>query len=585
MRLALLGLLLFLLPFALLRAHSYLLIHDNLDTEIGSPYLLNKFHVVFDYRPTTVIPSIMNGLPRNALRSGLNPTVWLFGWFSPWAAYLINQALVRLLGLWGMYALLRRRWLPGPGRRGLAAGLALAWATLPIYSIYGLTVLGQPALLLAVLRLREGDRRGHRTIGPWLLVAAFPVWSFFVFVGPFIGGALAGLALYDWGRGRRAAAGRVGAVASLLLLLYVVVEYPLFYSLLVSRQSVSHRVEHDLALLGPHGLAAGLELAARYLVLGQYHSSQFFRGAVALAVLAALAWAPGGWRVAARRLAPGLAAIGGVGIFCGFIGQGVALVQHQLPLLHAFNLARLGFLLPLAGFGVLALSLRLLPARRRPVAAALVAAQLLTGLLMNPEWTNNLRELAGRPRPDAPNYARYVAAPLFRQVKGYLARHTGRAPAGYRVGCLGLAPAVAQLNDFYTLDSNQNSYPLPYKQQFRPLIAGELAKDAALRAYYDGWGNRCFFFSHELGRDYLISASPVRTIQDWALDAGAFRRLGGRFILSAARLAAPARSGLRLLAEFEDPAAHWRLYLYALQAEEESITQEPILPAAVPVPQ
>ena len=97
--LALVGLALFLLPFLLLGSHSYFTIHDNLDTEIGSPYLLNKFRVVFDYRPTTVIPSIMNGLPRNALRSGLSPTVWLFGALPPWAAYLANQLLVRLLGL------------------------------------------------------------------------------------------------------------------------------------------------------------------------------------------------------------------------------------------------------------------------------------------------------------------------------------------------------------------------------------------------------------------------------------------------------------------------------------------------------
>lgn len=559
---ALLGLALFLLPFALLRGQSYITIHDNLDAEIGGPYLLNKFHVVLDYRPTAVIPSIMNGLPRNALRSGLNPTVWLFGGLSPLPAYLVNQALVRLLGLLGMYALLRRRWLPGGRRRGLAAGLALAWATLPIYSSYGLTVLGQPALLLAVLRLRQKPVVGRARWWAWLLVAAFPLWSQFVLVGPFIGAALAGLALVEAGRGHRAAAGRVGAAAALLLAMYVVVEWPLFYSLLVARQFVSHRVEHDLTQLAPHGLAAGLRLTATYLALGQYHSSQFFRGALALAVGAALRWAPGGWRAAARRLAPWLAGLGAVAAFCGFVLQAVAVVQHQLPLLHAFNLTRLGFLLPLACFGVLALSVRLLPPGRRPVAAALVAAQLLTGLLMNPEWTNNLRELAGRPHPRAPNYARYVAAPLFQRVKSFLAQHTGQPPAGYRVGCLGLAPAVAQLNDFYTLDSYQNSYSLPYKQQFRPLIAGELAKNPVLRAYFDGWGNRCYFFSQELGQDYLVGAAPGRTVQDWALDAAAFRRLGGRFVLSAARLATPGHSGLRALAEFADPDAYWHLYLY-----------------------
>ncbi|MDO7853457.1 DUF6044 family protein [Hymenobacter sp. CA1UV-4] len=557
MSLALLGLALFLLPFLLLQSHSYLTIHDNLDTEIGSPYLLNKFRVVFDYRPTTVIPSIMNGLPRNALRSGLNPTVWLFG-VLPWAAYLVNQALVRLLGLLGMWALLRARWLPEPGQRGLAAGLALAWATLPIYSIYGLTVLGQPALLLAVLRLRDGRGRWW----DWLLVAAFPVWTFFVFVGPFIGGALAGLALYDFWHGRRAAALRVALATGLLMAMYVVVEWPLFYSLLVAQQFISHRVEHDLLRQTQMGLLPGLRQSLNFLVLGQYHSSQFFRGAVALAVLAALAWAPGGWRVAARRLAPWLLDILGVSIFCGFVLQGVALVQHQLPLLHAFNLTRLGFLLPLACFGVLALGLRLLPIQRRLVAAGIVAVQLLIGLLMNTEWTNNLRELAGRPKKGQPNYAQYMAKPLFTSIKQHLAQRTGLPPSGYRVGCLGFAPAVAQLNDFYTLDSNQNNYPLAYKHQFRPLIAGELAKDAALRTYFDAWGNRCFFFAHELGRNFLVPAAPVRTVQDWALNAAAFKQLGGRFILSAARLAHPARSGLRPVADFAHPDSYWHIYVY-----------------------
>ncbi|MFD2717312.1 DUF6044 family protein [Hymenobacter monticola] len=556
--LALVGLALFLLPFLLLGSHSYLIIHDNLDTEIGSPYLLNKFHAVFDYRPTTVIHSIMNGLPRNALRSGLNPTVWLFGLLPPWAAYLVNQALVRLLGLLGMRALLRARWLPEPRQRGLAAGLALAWATLPIYSIYGLTVLGQPALLLAVLRLREGRARGW----DWLLVAAFPVWTFFVFVGPFIGAALGGLVLYDFWQGRRASAARVALATGLLMTMYVVVEWPLFNSLLVAQQFVSHRTEHDLLQQVQLGMGAGLRQTLNFLVLGQYHSSQFFRGAVGLAVLAALAGAPGGWRVAARKLAPWLLGILGVSVFCGFVLQGVALVQHQLPLLHAFNLTRLGFLLPLACFGVLALSLRLLPAGRRGAAVGLVGLQLLIGLLMNTEWTSNLRELAGHPKKGQPNYAQYVAKPLFDNIKQYLAQRTGLPPSGYRVGCLGFAPAVAQLNDFYTLDSNQNNYPLAYKHRFRPLIANELAKDAALRNYFDAWGNRCFFFSHELGRDFLVPAVPVRTVQDWALDAAAFRRLGGRFILSAARLANPARSGLRPVADFSNPSAYWRIYVY-----------------------
>ncbi|RZK51360.1 MAG: hypothetical protein EOO59_15160, partial [Hymenobacter sp.] len=156
--LALLGLLVFLLPALLLGRHGYVLLHDNLDTEISIAYLLTKLHLALAYGAQVVVPPIMNGLPRNALRPGLSVTMLVFWVFQnqPLVAYLVHQALVRLVGLLAMYWLLRRYGLARPAQRGLAAAVALAWATLPLYSIYGLTVLGQPALLRAALGLRRG---------------------------------------------------------------------------------------------------------------------------------------------------------------------------------------------------------------------------------------------------------------------------------------------------------------------------------------------------------------------------------------------------------------------------------------------
>ncbi|RZL13483.1 MAG: hypothetical protein EOO62_07990, partial [Hymenobacter sp.] len=283
--LALLGLLLFLLPVLLLGRHGYVLLHDNLDTEISLVYLLTKLHLAFAYGTNVLVPQLMNGLPRNALRPGLSGTVLIFSIFrnQPLVAYLVHQVLVRALGLLAMYWLLRRYGLSRPAQRGLAAAVALAWATLPLYSIYGLTVMGQPALLRAALDLRQGRSRGVA----WLVCAAFPLWSIFVYVGPFIAVVWGGLLLLDVARrGRAAWAATVrGAVGLALLLgMYVVVEWPLFYSLLVAKQFVSHREEFDFVRLLPHGVGVGLKDALRYFWLGQYHASPFFRGVVLLAV-------------------------------------------------------------------------------------------------------------------------------------------------------------------------------------------------------------------------------------------------------------------------------------------------------------
>jgi hypothetical protein len=553
--LAFLGLLLFTLPYGILLAHSYITIDDNLDAELNIPYLLGRHGVAFDYDTSVVVPSIMNGLPRNALRSGLSPTIGLFALLPPWAAYLLHQALVRLLGLLGMYALLRREVLAGSRTAGLAAALALCWAVLPLYTIYGLSVVGQPVLLLAFLGLQRGPARWWH----WAIIGAFPLWSMFVFVGPFVLAALGGLWLWDWWRTRRPSGAFLVGLA-LLLVGYLVVEWPLFYSLLMAKQFVPHRIEFDMTQLTVMGWKAGLRSAAQFFLFGQYHASRFLRVAMLLAVVVAVALAPAGQRAGRlRRFAPWLLALAALALFSGFYPQLVALAQTRLPLLVAFNFGRFHFLTPLLWFLLLALALRYLPGRW-PV--AVLSLQLLVGLGMNTEWLNNLRELAGRPHPHEPNYTAYVAPALFREVRQAIEQQTGLAPAQYRVASLGLPPAVAQFNDFYTVDSYQNNYPLLYKHRFRPVIAGELAKSPELRRYFDAWGNRCYLFSAELGQNFRVGAFPPRVVRDFDFNAAAFRQLGGRYVLSAARLATPARSGLRLAGVFGQPGAYWRIWLY-----------------------
>jgi hypothetical protein len=347
----------------------------------------------------------------------------------------------------------------------------------------------------------------------------------------------------------------------LLLGSYVVVEWQLFYGLLVAKVFVAHREEFDLARLAQPGLGRGLREAAQLFWLGHYHASPFFKGGIVLAVAVGL------WRLAGpargqlgRQVAGLLAVIVGLCVLAGLLPQLAALLQKRLPLLHAFSLGRFYFLLALPWVLVLVLVLRQLPAGQ--LAYGLVALQCGLALVANPEFTNNVRALAGHPKADAPGYVAYVAPKLLGQASALIEAQTGQRPPAYRVACLGLPPAVAQHNGFYTLDSYQTLYPLAYKHAFRPLIAGELAKSPELATYFDAWGNRCYLFSAELGRNFLVGKQPVRTVQHWAFDAAAFRQLGGRYVLSAVRLAHPAESGLRLLGVFDDSGAYWRLHLY-----------------------
>ncbi|KUG07602.1 DUF6044 family protein [Solirubrum puertoriconensis] len=560
--LAVLALLLLWLPCLLRGADSYILIDDNLDTEIGVPYLLQHFGVALDYRPSATLPAIMNGLPRNALRPGLSVPVALFGVFGPLTAYWVNHLLVRLVGLLGMYLLVRRYGLSNPGQRWLAAAVALAWAVLPIYSMYGLSALGVPWPLLAILELRNG--RG--TWWHWLTLLLFPTWSMFVLAGFFVIAGLGLMLAADWALSRRVSlAVWLGVVV--LGLSYCVVEWPLINSLLVRQQFVPHRLEFRLAELAPQGIAAGLRSTLQYLGWGQYHSSRFFHGGIALALLLA-AWQMRNAdqklkRVWLRRVGAGLMVIVALSLFCGFYPQAMAPVQRIAPALGAFNFTRFHFLMPLLWFGLWVVALRQLPAGG--LQTSLVVLQLCIGFGSNTEWLNNLRLWGGRPAAHEPTWRQFVAPDLFRQAKTQLERRSGQPAATWRVACLGLPPTVAHLNGFYTLDSYQNNYPLPYKHQFRRIIAPELAKSPELQRYFDAWGNRCYLFSAELGRNFRVGRADGVVVQDFRMNTAAFREMGGRYVLSAVRLANPGATGLQLIAQLHSPTAYWALYIYEIR--------------------
>ncbi|RTQ52468.1 hypothetical protein EJV47_05505 [Hymenobacter gummosus] len=557
---ALLALLLLWLPILLRGPDSYVILDDNLDAEVSVPVLLHRFGVALDYRLETTIPAIMNGLPRSAQRPGLNATVGLFDLLPPLAAYWTNDLLVRLAALLGLYLLLRRYGLGRPADRALAAGVALAWAVLPAHSMYGLSALGLPWPVLAVLNLRAGRGRWW----DWLTLLLFPLWSMLVLAGFFLLAALGLLLLLDGLRRRRVAWAAWGGVG-VLALGYLVVEWPLISSTLLRPQFVPHRVEFRLAELTPKGLKAGLLSAWQYFVWGQYHASRFFRGLILLTLVVAAGWR---WRRGETdkrweaRVLRALLGLGLLAVFCGFYPQLMGPVQRLAPSLGAFNLSRFHFLTPLLWFGLWVLALRELPAG--PLRTGLVALQLLLGLALNPEWSQNLRRWAGRPAAHEPSWQQFLAPELLTRVRHTLEQRSGQPAAQWRVACLGLPPAVAQLSGFYTLDSYQSTYPLSYKHQFRPLIAGELAKSPELQRYFDDWGSRCYLFSAELGRNFRVARTDSLVVQHWRFDAAAFRRLGGRYVLSAARLARPAEAGLRPVGYCTEPAAYWGLYIYEL---------------------
>jgi len=158
----------------------------------------------------------------------------------------------------------------------------------------------------------------------------------------------------------------------------------------------------------------------------------------------------------------------------------------------------------------------------------------------------------------SPSFKQFYAEKQFQEIKAYI----GKPAEDYRVASIGIHPAIAQYNGFYTLDTYNNIYPLSYKLEFRKIIERELEKDKTIRDYFDHWGGRCYIFTAELGKHYMFSKRSERVIKDLDLNTEQFKKMGGEYILSAVPILNAEENGLALEKVFEDDDSWWRIYLY-----------------------
>nr|WP_253718583.1 DUF6044 family protein [Weizmannia acidilactici] len=226
-------------------------------------------------------------------------------------------------------------------------------------------------------------------------------------------------------------------------------------------------------------------------------------------------------------------------------------LTEKVHFLNTFNFARFHFFRPLVIYVLFGLSLKILVQHWgfwKKTAAAFIAGQIIILFISNDELVYH-----SKPTPN-----QFYAETLFQKIDDYI----GRPKASYRVASIGLHPAIAQYNGFYTLDSYNNFYPLSYKHKFRNIIARELEKNRAIKQYFDEWSGRCYMFTDELGKHYMFQKNSGEKLSHLQLDTTAFKKMGGEFIFSAVPIEMPAENRLQFLRAFSDKDTVWKIYVY-----------------------
>lgn len=529
---------------------NYLFIHDNLDCEF-------IFRIMMNYPDNSplmtdgIINTVQNGVPRSTLLSDLNVTSWLFGLFSPWLAYMINDILARIIGFIGI-TLLFNRLLNSktPYRQKIILVCSIIFASIGSYNINcGLTFMGLPLLLWIFYNIYKYDSRWYY----YIMIIAFAFWSSLPLAGIFIIASMGLWWLIDFIKTKRFNAPFFIAIIALTTA-YIVVEYQMILSLF-SDGFISHRTEFRFNET-IHSVATQ--------TINSIFKTQYHGGSILTLPIIALV----GYDLLLNKKLPKKALTISTIIIAILLWQVVYAFLKQnvdIETLRMVQLDRFYFFLPLLWLLLAAFSIENILtssnnkylAKSKIFCGSMLGVIALSAVIYNTELKYNIGSLVNI-KTSSPNYNEFFDTSLFDQISD----HIGEPQEDYRVVSVGIHPSIAIFNGFFTLDAYQSNYPLEYKHKFRKVIEKELNKNAALKDYYDDWGSRCYVFSSELWPNYRLSKHSNTFIKNLDINTSVLKYMGCKYIFSATKIENAQEINLTLDKVFE--GLYWNIYLYKL---------------------
>lgn len=541
--LAILVIAIYLSPLFILGENAHIRVHDNLDSNIAWYKVLAKSGEIFGGFEAT-IPQIINGLPRNAFGSEFSGNVWLYVLFPTMVAYGLSQAITRVFAFIGMYLLFKDHFLIESKYMYIRVGVALAFSLTPFWPSGMLSTLGMPLALWSFLNIRKGIKSSRNI----LILTLLPFYSSIVLGFFFFLTSMAAVWIVDVLKTKRWNFRFISAVFYMTSL-YLLVEYRLIYSFLFTTEPNS-RSEYFHASLP---LWRVVRLTLKNYFLGHTHVMTVHGLFIIPVLFLAFIFVLKNKRWMEERLFLFLFFLNfGLSAWYAFwFYDGWQPLTERFHFMNTFNFARYHFLRPLIIYVSFGLGLKILWEQSkewRPSVNFFLISQLLLLAVFNDEIIYQKK----------PSVKEFFAENQFQEIKEYINRPVDE----YRVASIGIHPAIAQYNGFYTLDTYNNFYPLKYKHEFRKIIESELKKNKKIRKYFDRWGGRCYFFTNELGKAYMFKKHSKKKLKKLNLNLTPFKEMGGEYLFSGVPIINAEDNGLFLQKVFVSETSTWKIYLY-----------------------
>lgn len=543
---------LYLLPFFIFGSNSYITIHDILDSVVPWYKVLTNSHQLFSIHSFSPVFPIMNGIPRGFMITGFNLYAIIFSLFPSFWGYAINDLLMHLIAFLGMFLLLKRYVLKKKDNI-ILFGVSFAFAILPFYNIFGISIAGLPLIIFAFYNILNNKIRYYDCV----IVFLYPFYSYFFFIAPFLIILLVIIYIKN-------IIDKKNINIKFLIFLFIMI---LFYALaeinflkLFFKHIPINRMEFNpfyKSLSFLKGIYKGIHL----FLYGQYHANpaNYFIAIFILPITILMGILK---KDNLKEIFYLLLSIIFISLFYGLWKYtGFIKIKEHIPLLKMFQWDRFYFLLPFLWYFLLAFLL--LEIKKIKFGKFLIiiflTVQILFILKHNKERVYTLKFNLFSNAGNRMNYKDYFSQKLFDEINNFI----NKPKNSYRIINIGIQPAIAQYNGFCTLGSYQNLYLLSYKKSFRKIIEKELDKNKKWREYFDYWGNRCYVFSSELNKlQYLKNEN--KKIYNLELNIPLLKKLNCQYIFSAVKIVNYKNLDLKFLKKFETKDSPWRIYLYKI---------------------
>ncbi len=565
---------------------------DNLDSNVVWYKILAESGKIFAPN-NTIIPNMMGGLPRSSYSGEFNFLLWLYYFFKPQTAYIINEVLIHLIAFFSMFIFLKNEMIPPNKYYSNVPSFvgALYFALLPFWSGGGAGLAFLPLVTYALIRIKNGTSGKWE----WIFLALLPLYSSFILIY-FFYIIMAGIYLIYDSWYHRKINWKFFTTLVLMGSVFLLTKYRLLYAMFMDPLFISSRTEFNiffkedwwetyrlslvnlLACQPPHAttlISYVLPLTLITLLLEFIHRRLTPKESLLIWLMIGVSFWVNIWQILlihkftipaitllalvsvvyqkkAKPLALLLLFIIFLSIFSNiFLSKHFLFLAEYFPVLKEFNMVRMVYIFPFI-FGIMfALSIYRLFSKLHFTALATLVLMVSQFI-----YAQNESMYKTTPQKGYASFHDYYVPFIFTKLKKDISHGKNKHP---RVVSYGMEPAVALYNGLYTVDGYSANYPLSYKKQFEKVF-DTYKKDKL----YKNWGSKVYIVSVPSEMKYYIKGLHIKKLQ---FNENALCNLGTEYLISPYFFDTPQTKHLTLIKNYTGTKHSWDIYLYKLHCK------------------